>query len=202
MDCKVCRQDETLAAGPRLDPRIAGASGPIYLAIADAIGAAITAGVLRPGERLPTHRALADALGVDLTTITRAYAEARRRGLLQATVGRGTFVRGGQAPAPQPRPEESGGPVDLGMNMPPQPTDPPLRDLLQRGMSALLARADAAAILTYRTGAAAPRSVPPAPHGCARPSARWSRRVSWSAPARSPRCWPSSAPWWRGAMSS
>ncbi|GGC34810.1 transcriptional regulator [Siccirubricoccus deserti] len=137
-------------------PRIAGASGPIYLAIADAIGAAITAGVLRPGERLPTHRALADALGVDLTTITRAYAEARRRGLLQATVGRGTFVRGGQAPAPQPRPEESGGPVDLGMNMPPQPTDPPLRDLLQRGMSALLARADAAAILTYRTGAAAP----------------------------------------------
>ncbi len=49
-------------------------SGPRYLAIANAIGAAMDRGALAPGDRLPPHRALAAALGVDLTTVTRAYA--------------------------------------------------------------------------------------------------------------------------------
>lgn len=134
-------------------PRIDGKEGPIYLAIADAIGAAVAKGELRAGDRLPTHRSLADALGVDLTTITRAYAEARRRGLLQATVGRGTFVRDSRQPAAQGRPEApGGGPVDLGMNLPPQPTDPPLPDLLQQGLSRLLARSEGGDLLTYRSG--------------------------------------------------
>jgi DNA-binding transcriptional MocR family regulator len=132
-------------------PRIEGMDGPIYLAIADAIGAAIAAGELRAGERLPTHRALADALGVDLTTITRAYAEARKRGLLQATVGRGTFVRS-QVPAPSVLARERDGAVDLGMNLPPQPADPPLRDLLQQGFTRLLSGPDRADLLTYRAG--------------------------------------------------
>ena len=65
---------------------------PVYRAIADALAADIAAGRLTPGARLPTHRDLADALGVTVTTITRAYAEARRRGLVEGTVGRGTFV--------------------------------------------------------------------------------------------------------------
>lgn len=131
--------------------RIEGAEGPIYLAIADAIGAAVAAGALRAGERLPTHRALADRLGVDLTTITRAYAEARRRGLLQATVGRGTFVRG-RAQVPAARPRAAEGPVDLGMNLPPVPTDPPLQDLLQQGLARLLAGSEPGSLLTYRAG--------------------------------------------------
>lgn len=134
-------------------PRLAGAEGPIYLAIADAIGAAIQAGQFRPGDRLPTHRALAEALGVDLTTVTRAYAEARRRGLLHATVGRGTFVGRQDATPAAPQPEAATGPVDLGMNLPPQPLDPPLRDLLRQGLAEVLARSDAADLLTYRTGA-------------------------------------------------
>ena len=89
---------------------------------------------------------------MDLTTATRSYAEAQRRGLLDATVGRGTFVRG-RAPAPAARTEDASGPVDLSMNMPPQPAEPALRDLLQRGFSTLLARSDVHDILTYRTGA-------------------------------------------------
>lgn len=131
--------------------RLQGMEGPIYTAIADAIGAAVAAGELRAGERLPTHRALAEALGVDLTTITRAYAEARRRGLLQATVGRGTFVRAQPAPPPRARPAE--GLVDLGMNLPPLPAEPPLQDLLQQGLVHLLARSEPAHLLTYRPGA-------------------------------------------------
>ena len=68
-------------------------SGPIYQAIADSIGAEIEAGRLKPGSRLPTQRVLARQLGVTLTTVTRAYVEAQRRGLLSGEVGRGTFVR-------------------------------------------------------------------------------------------------------------
>jgi DNA-binding transcriptional MocR family regulator len=131
--------------------RIEGSDGPIYLAIADAIAAAIRAGELQPGAQLPTHRALADSLGVDLTTITRAYAEARRRGLLQATVGRGTFVRSHALVASS----EAGmhaGPVDLSMNLPPLPADLHLEDLLQQGLSRLLATSNPAELLTYRSG--------------------------------------------------
>lgn len=69
------------------------ADGPRYLAIVEDLAEAIRAGRLRPGERLPTHRELADRLGLALGTITRAYKEAERRGLVSGEVGRGTFVR-------------------------------------------------------------------------------------------------------------
>ncbi|MBB4266013.1 PLP-dependent aminotransferase family protein [Roseospira visakhapatnamensis] len=80
----------TLSA-PWRPPALSG-EGPVYQAIADALATDIAAGRLTPGVRLPTHRDLAEALGVTVTTITRAYAEARRRGLVTGTVGRGTFV--------------------------------------------------------------------------------------------------------------
>jgi DNA-binding transcriptional regulator YhcF (GntR family) len=73
-------------------PTIADRTGPLYLQIVEALASDIRRGRLTRGQGLPTHRALAKALGVDLTTVTRAYAEARRRGLTEARVGRGTFV--------------------------------------------------------------------------------------------------------------
>lgn len=74
---------------PRLDRR----AGPLYLALADAIAADIQHGRLRPGDRLPPQRDLADTLGVNVTTVTRGYTEADRRGLVRGEVGRGTYVR-------------------------------------------------------------------------------------------------------------
>ena len=65
---------------------------PRYLALADALETDIASGELAPGQRLPTHRDLADALGVTVGTITRGYAEAARRGLVRGEVGRGTVV--------------------------------------------------------------------------------------------------------------
>ena len=67
---------------------------PRYIAIADAIAADIQAGVLTTGTRLPPQRRLAAELGIDFTTVSRAYAEAQARGHVQSHVGRGTFVKG------------------------------------------------------------------------------------------------------------
>jgi len=74
-------------------PNIESRKGPVYRAIADAIDEDVQSGVLRAGSRLPPHRDLADHLGVTVTTITRAYTEAARRGLIDGHVGRGTFIR-------------------------------------------------------------------------------------------------------------
>ena len=74
-------------------PNLEGRRGPVYRAIADAIDEGVQNGTLRAGARLPPHRDLADHLGVTVTTITRAYTEAARRGLTSGHVGRGTFVR-------------------------------------------------------------------------------------------------------------
>jgi DNA-binding transcriptional MocR family regulator len=116
---------------------------PIYRAIVDAMAADIDAGRLAPGQQLPTHRALAAALDVDFTTITRAYAEAQRRGLIEAVVGRGTFVRA-------PGSERAAAPVvDFSMNLPPQPADAEIRRHLVEGLAEIVGRRDFSALLAY-----------------------------------------------------
>ncbi len=65
----------------------------MFQALAEALVADISSGKLPPGERLPTHRDLADALGTSVGTVTRAYREAEVRGAIEASPGRGTFVR-------------------------------------------------------------------------------------------------------------
>jgi DNA-binding transcriptional MocR family regulator len=75
-------------------PDLTKRQGPLYLAVADAIAEDISAQALSPGDRLPAQRELATALEIAITTVTRAYTEAERRGLVRGEVGRGTFVRG------------------------------------------------------------------------------------------------------------
>jgi DNA-binding transcriptional MocR family regulator len=94
-------------------PEIQGRKGPVYRAIADAIDDDVQKGMLRAGARLPPHRDLADRLGVTVTTITRAYHEATRRGLIAGHVGRGTFIRG----TAQTDDDAGSGPLDLSMNI-------------------------------------------------------------------------------------
>ncbi len=71
------------------NPTLDGRKGPRYRAIVDALAEDFAAGELRQGTRLPTHRDLADTLGVTVGTVSRAYAEAARRGLVSGEVGRG-----------------------------------------------------------------------------------------------------------------
>jgi DNA-binding transcriptional MocR family regulator len=74
------------------NPKIIDTDKVLYVAIADAIERDIQLGILKPNEKMPPQRALAKIIGVNLTTITRAYKEAEKRGLVSGTVGSGTYV--------------------------------------------------------------------------------------------------------------
>lgn len=69
---------------------------PIYRQIQDQVRFGISAGRLKPGEQLPTVRALAVELSVNPNTVIKAYTELEREGVLTSEQGSGTFV------APQP----------------------------------------------------------------------------------------------------
>jgi GntR family transcriptional regulator len=73
----------------KIDP---GSHVPIYLQIADAVRAAVAAGVYRPGEVLPSLRAMAIEIQVNPNTVQRAYDELEREGLIYSQRGRGLFV--------------------------------------------------------------------------------------------------------------
>ncbi|NIX77318.1 PLP-dependent aminotransferase family protein [Microvirga terricola] len=118
-------------------PQIESKSGPKYLAIAEALLADVQSGRLKPGHRLPPQRQLAKELGVDLTTVTRAFNEARRMGLIEANAGRGSFIRGRSSERDDAAP--AGSPIiDLSMNMPPQPPEARLRERIQEGVASVL----------------------------------------------------------------
>jgi DNA-binding transcriptional MocR family regulator len=125
-------------------PRLAGNKGPRFLQIADALQAAVADGSLTPGDRLPPQRQLAAQLDVDLTTITRAYDEARRRNLLEGRGARCTYVA-----APK---VELTSILDLSMNSPPPPDGVDFDDMLKQGLSQVLMRADNEALMTYHLG--------------------------------------------------
>ena len=96
-------------------------SRPRYLAIVETLARDVDSGALAPGSRLPTHRDLADRLGVTVGTVSRAYAEAARRGLVSGEVGRGTFVRG---EAIEDASDEGDGVVDLAQKPSPRDGEP------------------------------------------------------------------------------
>lgn len=134
-------QDDSL---PVWLPRLAVHGGPRFLQIADALQAAMADGSLKPGDRLPPQRQLAAQLNLDLTTVTRAYDEARRRHLLEGRGARGTYVA-----APK---VELTSVLDLSMNTPPPPAGVDFDDLLKQGLSQVMMGADTALLMTYHLG--------------------------------------------------
>jgi DNA-binding transcriptional MocR family regulator len=73
-------------------------AGARYLAIVGAVEIALRTGALRPGDRLPPQRDLAAWLSLNIGTVSRAYAEMQRLGLVRGEVGRGTFLNHVQDP--------------------------------------------------------------------------------------------------------
>ncbi|MBB5684611.1 PLP-dependent aminotransferase family protein [Sphingobium boeckii] len=128
-------------------PDLTDGAGAKYLAIASALSRDIEAGVLKPGDRLPPQRRLAEALDVDLTTVTKAYNEVRRIGLIEGGGRRGSFVRSGTGTQ-----AESVGAVltDTGMNLPPEPLGGTLAARMRAGLADLLTGTGAAGRLQYQ----------------------------------------------------
>lgn len=119
-------------------PRLVESARMKYLGIVEALEADVRSGRVRPGDRLPPQRAIAEALGVDLTTVTRAFNEARRRGLVDAQAGRGSFIREG-LDADRRMGGLGGTPmIDLSMNIPPQPAAAGLQKAIPKGIADLL----------------------------------------------------------------
>ena len=67
---------------------------PIYVQIIDNIRSQIAAGVLQPGDKLPSVRELATQLSINPNTIQRAYREMEANGMIQTIPGKGCFVCG------------------------------------------------------------------------------------------------------------
>ncbi|MFT4045257.1 MAG: PLP-dependent aminotransferase family protein [Solimonas sp.] len=122
---------------------------PAYVAIADTIADDIQSGHLTANQRLPTLRQLAQDLQLNFTTVARGYAEAQRRGLIDARPGRGTVVREMVAGGPVRRPVAPGNLIDMTMNMPPEPRDPALLARFAEGYASLGAQ-DPYALLRYQ----------------------------------------------------
>lgn len=79
-------------------PDLNGKAGPKYLRVADTIRTAVSDGNLKVGAKLPPVRELAFQLKITPGTVARAYSILTDEGILQAEVGRGTFVAERQSP--------------------------------------------------------------------------------------------------------
>lgn len=80
-------QDQTLAA-----LRIEDTGVPIYVQLREQLLRVMGAGVLGPGDQMPTMRQVAVAVKVDLNTVRHAYDDLERLGALTLVRGRGSFV--------------------------------------------------------------------------------------------------------------
>lgn len=77
---------------------------PLYRQLMQQLKTGIAAGILKPGERLPTVREVALELTINPNTVARAYKELEMEGLLSTVQGRGTFIK--EAPLSSERGEE------------------------------------------------------------------------------------------------
>ncbi len=126
--------------------RLEASDQPAYLMIADLIGEDLRSGRLSARDRLPTLRELSDSLQLNYTTVARAYAEARKRGLIDSRPGMGSFVRGSSPAVPL----RGGSAAEMTMNLPPEPQDAGLLARMHDSSADLMARSDLYGMLRYQ----------------------------------------------------
>ncbi|MBK0418986.1 GntR family transcriptional regulator [Leucobacter sp. CSA1] len=95
-EAKDHRADQAAAARLlALDP---GSSAPPFRQLHDAVVRGVASGSLRPGQRLPTVRALAAELGLAANTVASAYRALEESGVVEGRGRAGTFVSLGDDP--------------------------------------------------------------------------------------------------------
>jgi len=127
-------------------PALGQGAKAAYLDIAECIARDRDSGRLRPQERLPPQRWLADRLGLNFSTVSRGYIEAQRRGLIDSRVGQGSFVRPAAPICEADLPPSA----ELGMNLPPEPVDMELNARMSASLAELTRRQDLRQLLRYR----------------------------------------------------
>lgn len=65
---------------------------PIYTQIVNQVQAQIASGIIKPGDQLPTVRALAEELRVNFNTVARAYRILDEARIISTQQGRGTYI--------------------------------------------------------------------------------------------------------------
>ncbi len=100
-------------------------SVPLHEQMVEALRAALAAGLLAAGSRLPATRDLARRLGVNRGTVQKAYAALISAGEARAGVGQGTFIAG-------PAPVGSPPPLSASLLPPPQTAEDPEWERLAR----------------------------------------------------------------------
>jgi DNA-binding transcriptional MocR family regulator len=129
---------------------------PAYLSLADQFARAIHDGKLANGARLPTHRALADELRLSVQTVSRAYEELIRRGLIAGEVDRGSFVQTQRRePDPPYLPERLGEIIDLSILKP--VCEPMHLERLREALGWLAETLPASSALSFRPNMVFPR---------------------------------------------
>lgn len=140
-----------------------------YPAIVKALAEAIEKGKLRAGDRLPAQRDLAHQLDVAVGTVTRAYVELEKRGLVSCEVGRGTFVSRFRDTDPRPNARAAApDAIDFMINRPPSDG---CRQQFATILGALARRRDLAELLGHYPSAGLSR------HRTA--GAAWIGRTGW-----------------------
>jgi DNA-binding transcriptional MocR family regulator len=117
VNCHATLQEFTMTIWPPSPDRM---TRPAYRAIAQALVEAVEAGEVADGTRLPPQRTLAYRLGVSVQTVSRAYEELTRIGLVRGEVGRGSFVtlRAFESRVPWQRTDGAEDLVDFSMLVP------------------------------------------------------------------------------------
>ncbi|WP_311761595.1 MocR-like ectoine utilization transcription factor EhuR [Paracoccus broussonetiae] len=129
---------------------------PAYLSLADQYARAIGEGHLPAGTRLPPQRKLADDLGLSVQTVSRAYDELIRRGLIVGEVGRGSFVLpAGAENSPPYLAERPGELIDLSILKP--VTDRMHVERFREGLHWIADNLTGAAALSFRPNSVLPR---------------------------------------------
>ena len=124
------------------------AGGARYQQIVQQVMVAVQDGVLKSGDRLPPQRELAKIIGVDLTTVTRAYNELRLAGFLDAQGASGSYIAntaeliGGEEQL-----------IDLSMNIPPLMNTAQFTQWLQMGFAYVGDQSSNGLLMNYRVGA-------------------------------------------------
>ena len=65
---------------------------PIYQQLRNQIVLGIASGVLRPGEKLPTIRALANELGINMMTVSKTYQTLKHEGYIASDRRNGAWI--------------------------------------------------------------------------------------------------------------